>query len=147
MVRKYYKTIEHPADLKMKVFGESLPELFCNLAKAIAEEQLGSQASKRERGKGREKEEVIALKASDLFSLFVNFANEIIYRSDANGKIYTDCEIIEHNKSRRSRQFVIKARISGKKAGKKIDIKAATYHEGYVKETDEGWESVILFDV
>ncbi len=135
----FYKVIEHPADLKLKIFGNTLEDLFCNLMRAIAGEQ-----SRRHRMSTRGTSDVyetIEIESPDLFSLFVDFANEIVSRSDANGKIYTDCEIIEISENK------LKAKIIGIKAEKKLDIKAATYHEGYVKKVDGKWEAEILFDI
>ncbi|MDI6778484.1 MAG: archease [Patescibacteria group bacterium] len=139
---RYYEVIDHPADLKIKVFGEDLSDLFCNLVRAIASEQLGNSVSKWKPSfqVNRDWEEII-VESPDSFSLFVDFANEIIYRSDANNKIYADCEIEDVSENK------IKAKISGVTADKKLDIKAATYHEGYVKQVDRGREAVILFDI
>jgi SHS2 domain-containing protein len=132
----FYKVLEHPADLKLKIFGRDLPELFCNLVKAIAQETKSEKLEVR----NREWEDV-EIESPDLFSLFVDFANEIVSRSDESGKIYTDCEIPEISETK------LRAKISGIKADKKLDIKAATYHEGYVKKIDNRWEAVILFDI
>jgi len=132
----FYKVLEHPADLKLKIFGKDLPELFCNLVKAIAQEMRDEKLDVR-----NEKWEEVEVKSEDLFSLLVDFASEIIYRSDANNKIYALCEIEEMSKNK------LKAKISGIQAKKKLDIKAATYHEGYVKKVAGGWEAVILFDI
>lgn len=138
MSEKIYQVVEHPADLKLKVFGKDLPDLFCNLVKAIAEETKSSTLGILPKVELWEK---IEIKFLDLFLLFVDFANEIIYRSDANNKIYMDCKIIEISENK------LKAKIAGVKADKKLDIKAATYHEGYVKQVGRGWEAVILFDI
>jgi len=41
---KNYEILDHMADLKIKTFGKSLPEIFSNMAKAMAEQQsLGQQ--------------------------------------------------------------------------------------------------------
>lgn len=142
MKRNFYEVVDHPADLKLKIFGSTLEDLFCNLVGAIASEQLGNSVSKRKPSFQDDKNwEDIEIEASDLLSLFVDFASELIYRSDANGKIYVDCEIEDISEKK------IKAKILGIKADKKIDIKAATYHEGYVKKIGDRWEAVILFDI
>lgn len=136
MSEKIYQVVEHPADLKLKIFGKDLPELFCNLVRAIAQEVRSERLEV-----GNEKWEVIEIESPDLFLLLVDFASEIIYRSDANNKIYTDCEVEELSENK------LKAKILGAKADKKLDIKAATYHEGYVKKVNDRWEAVILFDI
>ncbi len=134
----FYKILEHPSDLKIKIFGKNLPELFGNLARAIASEQIGkSMYENQSNGVWEE----VEIESPDLFSLLVDFASEIIYHSDANQKVYTDCDVKEISKNK------IKARISGLPVDRKIDIKAATYHEGYVKKVSDGWEAVLLFDV
>lgn len=138
MSEKIYQVVEHPADLKLKIFGKDLKELFCNLVRAIASETKSSTLGTLPKV---ELWEEIETESPDLFSLFVDFASEIIYRSDANNKIYTDCEVEELSENK------LKAKISGIEAEKKLDIKAATYHEGYVKKVDNHWEAVILFDI
>jgi len=135
---KVYEVIDHTADLKLKIFGATLENLFCNLVRAIAEETKSSTLGKFPKV---ELWENIEIESQDFFSLFVDFANEIIYRSDANRKVYVDCKILEISKTK------LKAKIVGIKADKKLDIKAATYHEGYVGQTGEGWEALILFDI
>lgn len=102
---------------------------------------MAEEAGGGKLGMKNERWEGVEVESSDLFSLLVDFASEIIYRSDTNGKIYTNCEILEISETK------LKARIVGIKADKKLDIKAATYHEGYVKKVDDRWEAVILFDI
>lgn len=138
MPNKTYQILDHPADLKLKIFGESLKDLFCNLVRAIAAEIKSSTLGTLPKV---ELWEEVEIESPDLFSLFVDFASEIIYRSDANNKIYVSCEIEEIKENK------LKAKIAGIKAGKKLDIKAATYHEGYVKKMDNHWEAKILFDI
>ena len=135
---KIYEVLDHPADLKLKVFGKTLEDLFCNLAKAIVKETKSSALGAFSKA---ELWEEVEIESADLFSLFVDFASEIIYRSDANNKVYTECKIEGIAESK------IRAKISGVEAEKKLDIKAATYHEGYVKQVKEEWEGVILFDI
>lgn len=133
---KIYEVIDHPADLKLKIFGTSLENLFCNLVRAIAQE-ISNEKLEIRNGKW----ENVEIESPDLFSLFVDFASEIICRSDTNNKIYASCEIEEIKDNK------LKAKIAGIKVGKKLDIKAATYHEGYVKKMDNHWEAEILFDI
>lgn len=150
MVTRCYRVLEHPSDLKLQVFGEDLPDLFCNLVRAIAEEQTDGHSTSVKK-EISDIYESIEIESPDLFSLFVDFANEIVYRSDAKSKVYTVCKVASLRTSQRSSSNLsacfLKAKIYGIKADKRIDIKAATYHEGYVKKIDDGWEAVILFDI
>jgi len=133
---KKFEILEHRADLKIKVFGRDLPELFVNTALAVAEQQ--NPAVK----KPAKEWESVEINSPDLNSLLVDWLNEILSRSDLNKKVYFDFKIEELAKNH------LRAKIAGQKVvQKQIDIKAATYHGLEVKKIDNHWQVIIIFDI
>ncbi|TSC53761.1 MAG: hypothetical protein LiPW39_93 [Parcubacteria group bacterium LiPW_39] len=138
-----YEILEHTADFKMKAYGKDLPEVFVNMAKGVASQQLEIN-DLNEAGQTQGEWEEVAVETDDLESLLVDWLNEILYRSDANKKIYSDFEVLEFSES----PYKIKTKIRGlPTTQKKLEIKAATYHELEIKKTDGGWQATVIFDI
>lgn len=136
---KKFEILEHRADLKIKVFGQDLAELFINAGLAIAEQQ-----SLEAKNQSLEKEEweSVEINSPDLNSLLVDWLNEILSRSDLNHKIYLNFKIEELSEKH------CQAKIAGQKVVRKqIDIKAATYHGLEVKKVNNHWQVIIIFDI
>jgi len=135
---KNYEILDHPADLKIRVFGKDLPVVFVNMALAIAQQQAPAQAQVKEPA------EEIVVESDSLDSLFVDWLSEILYRGEINKKVYTDFDIAEFSEG----PFKIKAKIRGVPVGSKnIDIKAVTYHELEIKKIDDHWGAIVVFDI
>lgn len=138
-----YKILEHPADLKIQTFGKDLPEIFVNMALAVAGQQLGIDDPENFPKSDEQKEEIV-VESADIELLLVDWLNEILYRSDASGKVYVDFEVTQFSESPPK----IAARISGAPfAAPKEDIKAATYHGVEIKKSKGIWETTVLFDI
>ncbi len=137
---KQYEILDHTADLKIRAFGNDLPGVFVNMASAIAYEQWRGQKSKV-KSQNLLKEET-NIESADLKSLFVDWLNEILYRSELNKKVYLDFEVKKFSETK------IEAQMAGLKVEEKlIEIKAATYHDLEIKKVDDHWEAVVVFDI
>lgn len=135
---KKFEILNHPADLKIRAFGKSLPELFTNIAQAVARQQK-KKIDKKNKGEWEE----IQIESADLESLLVDWLGEILYRSEVNKKIYFDFEIMEFSEN----PYKIKARIKGAPVeAKNTDIKAVTYHDLEIKKVGDNWETIVIFD-
>jgi SHS2 domain-containing protein len=134
-----FKFLEHPADLKMQFFGESLPELFVNAALGMMTFLYGEQQQKDK----PEITENVSVDADGVDMLLVNWLAEILYLCDSNNCVYWIYDITEFTPK------AISAKISGAKVARGEDeIKAVTYHELEVKQTEDGhWEAVVVFDI
>ena len=131
-----FELLEHRADLKIKVFGQDLKELFINAALAMAEQQ--NPAAK----KPNQEWESIEINSPDLNSLLVDWLNEILSRSDLNKKVYLDFKIEKLSEKH------CQAQIAGQKVDQKqIDIKAATYHQLEIKKINNHWQVIVIFDI
>jgi SHS2 domain-containing protein len=135
---KKFEILEHTADLKIRVFGRDLAELFVNAALAVAEQQKPDV----DQQKPIEEWELVVVKSPDINSLLVDWLNEILSRSDLNRKVYNNFQIEELTENH------LQAKIAGQKIDRKqIEIKAATYHGLEVKKVNEYWEAIIIFDI
>ncbi|MGD9107796.1 MAG: archease [Gammaproteobacteria bacterium] len=133
---KKYEYLEHPADLKIRAFGETLPKLFINAACAVTnflyEVVEEAQVTKTEK---------VQVEAANLEDLFINWLTEILYLSDANHLACVNFEIETFAEKK------LVADVGMISATAKDDIKAITYSELSVKKTNDIWEAVFVCDI
>lgn len=132
-----FKFLDHPADLKIQVFGQNLQELFINAALGMMTFLYPKQVEIQ----SHEAKENIRLKSGDLKALLVDWLSELLYLSDSRDICYNDF----HFDKLTENELIVTA--YGRRVRAKEDIKAVTYHGLEIKETDEGWEAIILFDI
>jgi len=135
---KKYEVLEHPADLKIKVFGRTKEELFLNALFGM-QDCLRPESKKSEEKTGRK----IKTKSPDLPTLLVDFLSEILYLSQVNKEIYNEVKFLKFSDTE------IEAQIFGQKVERfNEDIKAVTYHQLDIYQRKDGiWEAIILFDI
>ncbi len=134
-MNKKYEILEHKADLKIKAFGKTKEVLFLNMLKAMSDSQKPEFLEK-------EIKRQIEIKALDLPALLVDFLNEALYLSQTNDESYFDVDFKDFSDNE------IKADLIGKKIRRfEEDIKAVTYHDVSVKQKNDVWEAIILFDI
>lgn len=128
--------LEHTADIKFKCFGKALNEIFENAALALADYSSGGKKIKNARGK------IIEVIAQDNESLLYNFLDELLYLIDAENFIVSKAQVLLRGNNLRAELF-------GDDASKYhlSHIKAATYSEMYIKQTEKGWEAQVVLDV
>lgn len=132
---KKYEYLEHPADIKIRAFGETLPKLFINAACAVTNflyEVKETQVTKTEK---------VQVEAANLEDLFINWLTEILYLSDANHLACVNFEIKTFDEKR------ILVGVGMVAAVAKDDIKAITYSELSVKKTNDHWEAIFVCDI
>lgn len=132
-----FEILEHKADLKIRVKGKTLSELFNNAAFALAVSQKGDENFSNEK---IQKE--IKIKASDANTLLVDFLNELLYLSDTEELVFPEIEFKKINEKG------LEAVASGYKYDNlKIEIKAATFHGLEIKKEKEKFSAEIIFDI
>ena len=135
-----YEVLEHTADVGLRIYGRTLPELFANAG-------LGLMALAIEPGPIEPRERLaLDVSGADAEQLLVNWLSEILYFLDAEGWVI--CRFTIQNCSLTA--------ISGEGWGERRDpagrtravaVKAITYHQLSVRETSDGWEAVVYFDI
>jgi SHS2 domain-containing protein len=135
---KKFEILEHISDLKIKVFGENLKELFENamigmLESAKYEKNLKSQITKVK----------IKVKSFDLSSLLVDFLSEILYLVETKKLVFEKINFQKFSDTE------IEAELFGKSLKKiGVQIKGVTYHGLEIKKKKDGTlEAIILFDI
>ncbi|MBI5547567.1 MAG: archease [Deltaproteobacteria bacterium] len=138
MEKAHHQFEEHVSEVKMRLFAPSLRELFAEGAIALAEVVAESAPA------GAEAVEPVAVRARDIEALLVEWLNELVYRTEQSGRVYTTVQIDRLCETR------LEATIGGALAGAlKTPVKAATFHELQVVPVDgeEGWMASVVLDV
>ncbi len=131
-----FEFMEHTADLKIRVRGKTLDEIFENAALAVS--QYLSPDKKIE----VKKVKIINVQGADSQSLLSNFLDELLYLLDAEGFAVAKAKVTLRGNN-------LKAELSGDDASKYAikEIKAATYAEMYIKKSGNEWEAQFVMDV
>jgi len=133
-----YSFLEHTADIRMRVTGETSEALFRDAL-------LGMVAlmSPQRKEKGKKIKRKITIDAPDRTALLIDFLNEALVWMQTKNETYTEVKfqtLSEQN---------LEAELEGERAaGFRKDIKAVTYHEADVSKNFAGtWETTIVFDI
>lgn len=150
MANPKYEILEHPAELRLRIYGKTLEELFSNAAEAMAD-ILSSKFKEVQPPKvNRQYLEVEPLKIEsiDINSLLVDFLSEILAKSQINRAVYLVSNI--DVKGQRSK---VKSQAGAELIGYPIerfdeDIKAVTYYGVDIKKNPQGiWQTEVVLDV
>jgi SHS2 domain-containing protein len=132
-----YELLEHPADVKLRVWGDTLEELFANAAAGMMAFLFGDPIANA----CPEGTEQFDIRARDREALLVDFLSELLYRASSEYRAYVDVRVREISE----RRIIATAGIVA--ACARDDIKAVTHHELAVRKGDGGWEATVVFDV
>lgn len=136
-----YRFFETTGDVGIYVYGGNIEDIFINAGKA-----LFSLITKSKREGEEEKE--IELESDSIERLFINWLNELIFLFDSYGYIATSIDVkIEGDMPYRLFAKVLYYTFDIHRDEQGLLIKAATYHNFYLKKTDDGYEAKVLFDI
>ena len=135
-----FEVLDHPADIGIKVKGETLEELFINAAIGTSSLIIDLKAIEQKEIKK------INLQGKNLEDLFIKCLDEIIYLFDSEGFLPKSVKVETIH------ELSLRAIFQGEKFNKnkheiKLYLKAVTYHQLEIKQTKEGWEAKVYFDV
>jgi SHS2 domain-containing protein len=135
-----YEIIDHTADICLRVFGNSLEEIFIGSAKAMMEVITDVERV------SPSKEVSITAHAENYEELLVNWLQEILYIHEVKKMVFKDFEIKIENGTR----------AVGKAYGEKIAvgrhefysiIKAVTHHNLKIISSKDKYRVDIVFDI
>jgi SHS2 domain-containing protein len=131
-----FREIEHTADIALWVRGAQLEDLFANAARGMAWLMATFDAH------STPLQHRLKLEAYDTESLLVGWLSELLYLGETTGRVFTGARFLELLPTR------LTATVSGLSivAHKRL-IKAVTFSDLSVVETDHGYEVTIVFDV
>lgn len=130
---KDYEFLEHTADVFVKVTGKSLTEAFENAGRATTD--VMTDLNKVEPSM----EYAVSIKAKDLQELLYEWIEEILFRFDAEGTLFSGFRVQELDEGE---GFSLKATIKGEKFNpdkhpQRIGVKAITYHMMEINRNEE----------
>jgi len=131
-----YVEVEHTADWALRVWAPTLEELFVDAARgmyALAGAKPSANLNEHRR---------IELNAEDHESLLVAWLQELLYYTESEGLVFGEFKVELLDPPQ------LKAEVSGEKS-ERLDkvIKAVTYHNLNIQQTNDGYETTIVFDV
>ena len=133
-----FEELAHTADLEIRVWGEDLVSLFRQAAAGMT--QLSGVEGLTEGISSVQQN--ISLKAMDIEGLLILFLEELLYRLTEDYMAY------EIKKLSISSKYTLKAELTGAQIKSyQRDIKAVTYHNLNIRNTAEGYEVNIVFDI
>ncbi len=136
---KKYETFDHTADVGIRIFGRTYEEVMANAAYALFD-LLTDLTRVRET-----LSHPIRVEAADREELLVCWLSELLFLFESRGYLFKRFEF--SHLSQRSLQAVAHGEIfSPSRHECKIEIKAVTYHQVAVRESDGGWEGRVIFD-
>jgi len=135
-----YESIDHTADLGIKIRGTSLEQLFENAAYAMFD--IMAELDKVNAKQFLE----IEIQGEGMEELLIDWLRNLLYKF--NGEEYLLKDFVVKEISEKN----LRAKVGGEKLdlsrhSLKREIKAVTYHELEVKRTPEGWEAQVIFDI
>ncbi|MGK7951836.1 MAG: archease [Xenococcaceae cyanobacterium] len=131
-----FEEIEHTADWAYRVRGKNLAELFIQAALGLYS-LVGMQLAPGDRTTRS-----IKLKGVDSESLLVAWLNELLYLHESEGLGFDRLEIQHLDETS------MQAKVTGAPTRQWLkDIKAVTYHNLTIRETELGLEVTLVLDV
>jgi len=147
-MEKDFEQLPHTADIKIRVYGSTLEELFANAVVGmfqvirplvdgctVINDRVVCESLPIKRA--------VAVRSFDQISLMVDFLSEALYLSDVNNEAYLAAEVHELSNT------FVSATLHGIKVRgfEVVEIKAVTYHDLEIKEIDGTWQADIVFDI
>lgn len=135
-----YRQLAHTADLGLRIWGNTLEELFENAGAALT-----AVLTDRRRLRLRNTEE-ITVEAPDLEALLVAWLNHLLYLYDVTAFLGREFRILE----------LTPQRLAARAWGETYDpqrhlsrtaVKAATYHHLEIANRNGRWEATVILDL
>jgi SHS2 domain-containing protein len=136
---KAFREIDYSGDIGIEARGGSIEMLFCNAARGL----FGLMARGKIRSANSRK---IQVRSNSYEELLVDWLSEIISSSASNAEVYSDASIEECG------EYFLRGTLWGERvdAGRhdlRFEVKAATYHDLYIKKISGGYKARIIFDL
>jgi SHS2 domain-containing protein len=134
---KGFEEVEHTADNALRIHGHSMEELLRNAAHGMNSLMLNHVSII-----SNQIQKYVEVEAMDAESLLVEWLAELAYWAETHMLVFNRFEIETVTPAR------VRATLFGGKVSKlQKHIKAVTYHNLKIIETDKGLEATVVFDV
>jgi len=138
---KQYEIIDHTADLRIRAYGESLQQLFENIA-------IGMLETIADLDSIDEKVNIeIDVQGDTLEDLLVAWLSELIFQHEVEELLFKRCEIIQFSEKNLS-AIAYGEKKNFQKHVIYTEIKNVTYHQLKVEQLSNGtWVTKVIFDL
>ena len=134
-----YELIQHTADIRIRVVARSVEELFRDSLRGLMHYISGGLPPPRFLASARSD---VWVDAPDRTALLVDFLNEALLRSHLDRVVFGDVTFASLTETS------VAATLVATEADMAEDVKAVTYHEADVRQTDDGqWTTTIVLDI
>ncbi len=135
-----FEIVEHTADWALKVSGADLRALLVNAALGMGTLLVGDLDALARRGATAVRS--VTLDAFDAESLLVGWLEELAFWAEMEQLVFFDFELVDVSDTH------LRATLHGATAvALEKHIKAVTYHDLAIRQTEQGLEVTIVFDV
>lgn len=133
----FIEEVEHTVDWALRIRGRDLGELLVNAARGMSNLLVSDPAQIP-----TDVEERFEIEADDAESLLVNWLSELTYRAEVDGLIFGEFNLYQVSPTH------LQAVVRGGPVPKlQKHIKAVTYHNLEIVETEDGLLTEVVFDV
>ena len=135
-----FRVLEHTADIGFEAFGKTREEVFANAGRALQSLMVDLNSIVP-------RDEIqIKVEGADPAGLLVNWLSEILYRIDAECRLFNDFSI--NSISDRSLSAVSWGEPFDRARHQvNLQVKAITYHQLALDETPDGWRAQVYVDI
>lgn len=127
---------EHVGEVRMRLAAPSLPELFAEAARGLAELVCGS--SPPALGATRR----VSLHARDREALLVALLDELVFRAEVEDRVFPEVDVVLRN----DRELDATLRCA-EGVSPRLHVKAATLHGLAISDTPDGVAATVVLDV
>ncbi|OFV94428.1 MAG: hypothetical protein A3F68_10435 [Acidobacteria bacterium RIFCSPLOWO2_12_FULL_54_10] len=135
-----FEVLEHTADVGIKAYGDTLPQLFSNAARGLVSLALESPPTASAQSLP------LSVRGDDYEDLLVNWLSEILFRIDAEGWAFADFTI-QRLEAHLVEGIALGEIITDLGQRPRSLVKAVTYHQVSVSQTPQGWQAIVYFDI
>lgn len=140
--RPKWKLLDHPADIRIEVYGKTLEELFLNAAEGLSNLLTGSINVS-----GSQIEKTLALESDSFDDLLVDWLREILFLFSSERFILRKASLkISEGVSLESKLFGSSLNQS-RELEDGLEIKGVTYHGLLLEEDSDGFVAQVIFDI
>jgi SHS2 domain-containing protein len=131
-----FKYLDHTADAKFLAYGKTLEEVFENAALAMMNVMIDTNSVQNRHS------EMVELRSADLEALLFDWLSEVLFVFEVENMAFNSFSIekIGHHGD----YFTLVAKLMGEPIDLSVhkfdtEVKAATYNDMLIEETEAGW--------
>jgi SHS2 domain-containing protein len=135
-----FEFLDHPADIGFRAYGNSPEQLLANCAFALLSIILDpSNAIAKQ-------EWIVESEGHDLDLLLVNWLNEVLFYVDTKGIVFASLEVAFPKPGKLSARALGEPRDPARHPSRTL-VKAVTYHQLKIANSESGWLAEVYVDV